>query len=244
MSDDETRAQREPSEANRTRRVPAPPEPTLRERLLDTVRSVVLGSGPIADFLGSYFPAIRERRADNEEFHDMVCATTDAAMRTHLETKRAALRNALVNSQLPGAPDAIKQHMFVQLVDEFSELHLAMLDLADGPGAWFERNGMQLPEHYGETGMGFSASSSDARLENVLRVAFRSRDYDSDLLKLVLEELNRRGLVREQSARGDRPLTMETYCHDSSVFTTLLGMEFVSFIREPSGSDVEGASEA
>ncbi len=217
----------------------------------------VLGEG-LAEFFGSYFPSMRKRREDawvnelrtmvndlakhavriedlkdNDAFHDIVCATSLVAMRTHLDDKRTALRNALVNAALPGAPSSVKQHLFVNLVDELSELHLHVLDLLFSPEAWFTARNSTLPVHRGPTGMAFDRSTSEARLEAVLQKAFPQYANEMPLVELVLADLQQRGLTQERDRVDTRPLDLMTWCGQHRSFTSPLGAEFIRFIRQP-----------
>lgn len=217
----------------------------------------ILADGLTA-FLGSYFPSMRKRREDawvnelrtmvndlakhavriedlkdNDAFHDIVCAASLVAMRTHLDDKRTALRNALVNAALPDAPSSVKQHMFVHLVDELSELHLHVLNLLVSPEAWFTARGGTLPVHRGPTGMAFDRSTSEARLEAVLQKAFPQYASEMPLVELVLADLQQRGLIQERDRVETRPLDLMTWCGPGRSFTSPLGAEFIRFIRQP-----------
>jgi hypothetical protein len=62
---------------------------------------------------------------------------TDVALRTHLDAKREALRNAVVNAALPSAPSSEQQAEFLRLVETLSPTHLRLLRLYDNPRAYF-----------------------------------------------------------------------------------------------------------
>lgn len=204
----------------------------------------------VATFLGGFFPSIRKRREDawfndlrgalnelarhavrvedlkdNEAFHDIVCAASQAAMRTHLEEKRRALRNAIVNAALPDAPMESKQHMFVRLIEDLQDIHLHLLDLLANPQAYFASRNMQLPVHNGPVGMFYDAESSNASLRAVTLLAFDTYRGQSELLDLVLAELNRRGLVTSTN--------LIVPCRRDEGIASQLGLEFLRFIRDP-----------
>ena len=52
---------------------------------------------------------------DSPAFIDALSAGVQAAVKTSSETKRTALRNAIVNSISPTAPDLVKQQQFFAL---------------------------------------------------------------------------------------------------------------------------------
>ena len=83
--------------------------------------------------------------AENPLFVDAVVTTTRVIDHTHQEEKIAALRNAVLNSVAPNAPDADSQAMFLSLVDRYTPTHLRLLTLLNDPVAWFESHGMAPP---------------------------------------------------------------------------------------------------
>jgi hypothetical protein len=72
--------------------------------------------------------------------------TTRAIDHTHQEEKLAALRNAVLNSALPGAPDADMQAILLGLVDRLTSSHLRFLTMWDDPPLWFESRGLAPPQ--------------------------------------------------------------------------------------------------
>ena len=87
-----------------------------------------------------------EDLADQPAFIDAVLQATQAAIRTHSQTKREALRNAVLHSALPSPPDSSTQLMFVSFVDRFTEWHLRILDLFSDPARWAANHNTTLPE--------------------------------------------------------------------------------------------------
>jgi len=79
--------------------------------------------------------ALDEARLRDDRFVDAAVHATRAAIATSSEEKRLALRAAVLNSVLPGAPDAAEQHMFIRAVDEMTEWHLRILRLFQDPAA-------------------------------------------------------------------------------------------------------------
>jgi hypothetical protein len=68
-----------------------------------------------------------EELQHNEPFVDTALQATTIALRNHQGEKREALRNAVLNAALPGAPAADLQHFFLGLVDQFTTWHLRIL---------------------------------------------------------------------------------------------------------------------
>lgn len=89
---------------------------------------------------------LRERLGDidldalvsDPRFADAVVLATRTVEHTHQEEKLEALRNAVLNSVSPDAPDADTQAIFMNLIDRLTPSHLRLLTLWNDPAAWFE----------------------------------------------------------------------------------------------------------
>lgn len=158
----------------------------------------------------------------NDTFIDTVLHATQAAVRTSSECKRTALRNAVLNSALPNAPDETKRQLFVRLVDDCTEWHLRILDLLHDPIAWFEARKRAVPE--------FTFTGS---LERLLHEAYPEAKPQADLLDLIAKDLHLRGLLGTAGLRGMMSARGTTERH-----STELGGEFLGFIRSPCVEDV------
>jgi hypothetical protein len=87
-----------------------------------------------------------ETLPDDDRFVDAVVAATRTVEHTHQEDKISALRNAVLNSGAPDAPDADTQAIFLNLIDRFTPSHLRLLALWDDPPAWFASHGLAPPQ--------------------------------------------------------------------------------------------------
>src|SRR5258708_9190343 len=87
-----------------------------------------------------------ETLTDNPLFVDAVVTATRTIEHTHQEEKISALRNAVLNSVAPGAPDADTQAIMLGLIDRFTPSHLRLLTLWDDPPAWFASRGLTPPQ--------------------------------------------------------------------------------------------------
>ena len=160
-----------------------------------------------------------EDLSQNESFVSTVLQATQVAMRNHQEEKLRALRNAVVNSALPGAPDASKQTMFLSLVDAFTPWHLAVLKFLADPPTWFRQNEQPVPQ--------FVITSS---VHTVLQRAFPDLVRDGEFVELIAKDLHDRKLSRV----GNIMLNMSA---DGALqkATTDLGDQFLRFITDPVG---------
>jgi hypothetical protein len=157
-----------------------------------------------------------EHLADNPLFVDAVVATTRTMEHTHQEEKISALRNAVLNSVAPDAPDADTQATMLGLIDRFTPSHLRLLTLWDDPPAWFTRHGRTPPQ-------GVMAGGRTLTVEAGLPEMKDRKDF----YLLVAGELSAAGMMTANlagmvsgSALMDR-------------LTTDFGRQFVRFINPP-----------
>ena len=153
----------------------------------------------------------------NEKFFTTLVHASNVAIRNHETEKLDALRNAVLNSALPGAPDDTLQQLFLNLVDSCTSWHIALLKLFQSPEQWAKANGHQFP------------SWSSGGLTAVIENAFPSLNRHQDLYRLVWQELFRNGLVNTDSLG-----TTMTASGMLSKRTTTIGDRFLAFISEPS----------
>jgi hypothetical protein len=154
-------------------------------------------------------------------FIDALSAGVQAAIKTSSQTKREALRNAIVNSVRATAPDLVKQQQFFALTDRFSELHLMLLDLfsTGGPSSsrWYKRE--------------YADPSSPSRQAGTISSAAKMAEkvfhqHDLEFIRHVWGQLIADGLVRaplDNGGEGDITHLKRT---------TALGDEYLTFIRE------------
>jgi hypothetical protein len=72
---------------------------------------------------------------NNQEFVSAVMHASQVALRTHHDAKLEALRNAILNVATGQGPNETLQHLFLEFVDSFTELHLRILKLFQAPPA-------------------------------------------------------------------------------------------------------------
>jgi hypothetical protein len=74
-----------------------------------------------------------EELRDDEDFIDTVMYASQIAIRNSQAEKRQALRNAVLNAALPEAPEQSLQHIFIDIIDTFTEWHFRILNLLHNP---------------------------------------------------------------------------------------------------------------
>lgn len=147
-----------------------------------------------------------EKLAQNEAFVTTLLHAVQAATRSHQKEKLNALRNAVLNSALPSAPDEDMQLIFINLLDSMTASHLKLLLFLDDPKSYFpdeqERAGPTYP---------------------YLERAFPG--MDGTFYRVILNDLKAKDLANiGLGTREDNPLRRRT---------TGLGYHFVQFIKSP-----------
>lgn len=157
-----------------------------------------------------------ENLQENEKFFTTLVHASSTAIRNHEKEKLDALRNAVLNSTLPGAPSDTMQQLFLNLVDSCTSWHIALLKLFQGPEQWAQDNGHQFP------------SWSMGGISSVIESAYPQLQNEKDLYSLVWKDLYRNGLF-DTDGLG----TTMTVSGMLAKRTTPIGDEFVKFISPP-----------
>ncbi len=92
--------------------------------------------------------ATLEDLVDDDVFLDAVALATRAAQATHQQEKLEALRNAVLHSVGPDAPDVDEQARFFRYVADFTPSHLRLLLFLDDPGTFYDAAGVARPDVY------------------------------------------------------------------------------------------------
>ncbi len=92
-------------------------------------------------------PLSFEELAEDPAFIDAVVHATRAAQATHQQEKLDALRNAVLNSTLVGAPDVDEQARFFRLIDQFTPAQLRMLAYLNDPAGWYQRHNIEQQQY-------------------------------------------------------------------------------------------------
>lgn len=128
-----------------------------------------------------------EDLAKNDAFVSATIQASLIAFRTHQQEKRKMLRNALVNIGLGRCPDEDIQHIYLQLIDEFTPSHVKILDfLWKGVSQVAAANERLLRQ-----------GNTYQEVLDQFRPEFRGK---GELVQQVLTDLNRRGLSTLQGA--------------------------------------------
>lgn len=80
-----------------------------------------------------------------DEFMDALTTAAQIADRTSRTEKLALLRNTVINSVMPDAPDLDTQQLFFDMIDRFTPTHIRLLHLLSDPTGWFGRHNIPRP---------------------------------------------------------------------------------------------------
>jgi hypothetical protein len=157
-----------------------------------------------------------ESLTGNDLFTDAVVTATRTVEHTHQQEKIEALRNAVLNSVAPDAPDADTQAIMLNLIDRFTPSHLRLVTLWDDPPAWFASHDIPKPE-------GAFATSRTVTVEAGLPEMQGRKDF----YLLVAGELSSAGMLTANLSGLVQPPSL------MSRLTTDFGRQFVRFISQP-----------
>lgn len=152
----------------------------------------------------------------NEKFFTTLVHASATAIRNHESEKLKALKNAVLNSALPRAPDATMQQLFLNLLDSCTSWHIALLRLFQGPEQWAISNNITFP--------GWSMGG----LTTVIEFAYPQLQNQRPIYTLIWSELYRNGLVSTDGLG-----TTMTGSGMVAKRTTPIGEAFLKFISEP-----------
>ena len=151
----------------------------------------------------------------NEAFVTVLLQATQSALRNHQEERLEALRNAVLNSALPSAPEDDLQLIFLNLVDVLTPWHLRMLKLFDNPVRWMEENGRPFPKNIEMGGV-----------QQVIEHALPELNRMSDLVVKIKQDLSTQGLAEIPSGMMTKSGLLDSR-------TTNLGRQFIQFVSTP-----------
>lgn len=156
-----------------------------------------------------------ENLQQNEKFFTTLVHASSIAIKNHEKEKIEALRNAVINSALPDAPNDIKQQLFLNLVDSCTSWHIALLKLFQNPLYWAQVNKHEFPSW--ERGL----------ISSVIEDAFPELQNQNALYSIVWNELYRNSLLNTDGIG-----TPMIYSSMLAKRTTPIGDEFVKFISK------------
>jgi hypothetical protein len=159
-----------------------------------------------------------ERLVENVSFLDAVAFATTAAVTTGQQEKLDALRNAVLNTALPGDLDADTQAIFLRHVRDLTPSHLRLLKLLSDPPKWFAERDIPWPDNIISGGLG----------ESVVEVGIPELAGRRDLYDQLERDISAAGLYRG----GGLHVTMSAGGLATGRATEA-GKAFLAFISDP-----------
>jgi hypothetical protein len=179
-----------------------------------------------------------ENLTANELFLTVVLQATSIALRNHQKEKLEALRNAIVNSVLPNAPDESLQQLFLNYVDIFTPYHLVLLNFIDNPLEWCQQHNVivdiKLTTYVGRTD--YTGSTTWEDFSGQVFVGIKHNSY---LYEQAMNDLITRGLLKltdHEEGSLHTPLQVSIRFLDlhKTVFSlSNAGKQFIGFIKSP-----------
>lgn len=157
-----------------------------------------------------------EQLKANQEFVDILIQATSAALRTRHAEKREALRNAVLNTTLGASPDEVERAMFLHLIEQFTPLHIQMLQFYRDPAAWLDRMGVPRPDY-----------EQFCYLENVTFHAFPSLRKREPLFEQLCRDMTDAGMFK-----GSMNVALSADAW-KLCYATDRGKAFLNFISKP-----------
>lgn len=153
--------------------------------------------------------------AADEEWISAVFEATRIGIGTHIEAKLKMLKAVLTRMAIeqPRDSEAVIVRRFLQYVDELDEEHFLALQYAADPGRWFENHQLERP------------NLMSAARYTILEAA--QVGIDGHALKLVIDDLDTRGLVTAGNLNGS--VTANALY---APFVTPLGEELLAWTAE------------
>lgn len=187
--------------------------PPISKRRDEWIESIVEGLRNLEKQIDDFSV---EGLKDDESFITTVSHATQIALRNHQAEKMNALKNAVLNSALPNAPDDDLQLIFLGYVDSSTEWHLRILKFLDDPSEWLKQNRIPAPNiHMGAT-------------STVLETAFQDLKGKRPFYDLIVKDLYGKGLLGVDSLH-----TMMSASGVMAQRTTPFGKQFIDFVSEP-----------
>ncbi len=158
-----------------------------------------------------------EKLKENEQFVSTVLTATQAAIRTHQQEKREALRNAVLNVAVGSGLDQDAEAIFLSLIDRYTAWHLRILRLFQNP--------LELGAAKGQRPDNYYIGGSRARL---LEAYYPDMLGQRQFYDITVSDLHAQGLLDIQDLQ-----TMVTAQGMFQKVTTDWGDRFLKFITSP-----------
>lgn len=156
---------------------------------------------------------------NNENFISAVFYASSIAVKTHSVDKHKRLLNALTNTALSTSIDESKQTIFLNLINEFTDLHALVLEFFHNP----EEKITQLENS-------FNTKFRGGSFMQLLKEYYKDKHFDEEILELVVNSLYSNKLITINNQNITTNMTRDGLLTKR---TTATGDEFINFITNP-----------
>jgi len=161
---------------------------------------------------------------ENERFTSALLRAAQIAIRNHQQEKLDALRNAVLNAALDGAPGDDQQQWFLGLVDDLSAMHLGVLQLFGDPSA-------QVPSFHLDDLLQDKNRPTIGKFV-ALKYPKPETQGEQDYYVQIVRDLWQYGLISNTSWSAGDPFKVGGQATSRPVLTEL-GKALLAFIAEP-----------
>lgn len=187
--------------------------PPISKRRDEWMESIAEGLSQLEDKFKEFK---KENLKDKDSFVTTALNASQIAIRNHRKDKIEALRNAVLNSALPNAPEDDIQLMFLGFVDDLTSWHLKILAFLDNPIEELQRHEVS------------HTNIVAGALSTLLTRRFPKIVERRDFYDHIIKDLYLKGLSSTENVH-----VMMTSDGLSARRTTDLGSQFLSFIKSP-----------
>ena len=198
------------------------------KRLTDWCEDLRLAFNDLSQKIEGLTP---EKLAENDQFVSASLRALQSAVRTHQAEKLEALKNAILNVAVGGEPEADRQTVFLDLVDRFTPLHLALLQFFQDPAGYISAKRIEIAPERDNQPIFFLLLDCMPELRQQAASPVEGRDgAPLQFLDIVVTELANACLVTPDLKSGaQKPPRYPRW-------TTHLGDDFLDFISPPKQS--------
>lgn len=154
-----------------------------------------------------------ENLANNEQFISIMTRASQLAISNHQEEKIEALHNAVINTALNISIDENEKMMFLNMVDNFTPLHIKMIYYFENPKLRLAENGIVTNYYMGSA-------------YEPLFSYYPELEQRKDFITLIIKELYRSGIMNTESLGS-----MMTADGMTASRLTEYGRRFYTFIK-------------
>lgn len=159
-----------------------------------------------------------ENLENNETFITIFMQASQIAVRNHRNEKLEVLRNIVLNSALPNAPEDDLQLMFLLNIDSFTTWHIKILMLFDSPRDYAQEKGRPYPDGFG------------GGIPSAIEHVFPELRGRNEFSKQIWNDLYNKGLL---NTPGSSFNTMMSGPGTLDSRTSDMGRDFIEFIKSP-----------